>query len=118
MHRALLRRRRQRPELDHVRDGQPAARLEDPEGLADHRALVLGKVDDAVGHDDVDRMVRKGDLLDGASQKCCVLNARSHLVPVGKLQHLVGHVDAVYVPVRCHAACCEQDVQAPAAAQV
>src|SRR5262249_47144666 len=42
----------------------------------------------------------------------------SPFVRVAKLQLPVGHVDAIYMPVRSHPAGCQQDVQAPAAAQV
>ncbi len=49
---------------DDVGDGEPPARLEDPERLAQDRVLVGGEVDDAVRDDHVDARVGERDRLD------------------------------------------------------
>src|SRR5207302_10245041 len=55
----------QRFHLDHVRDGETAARPEDAERLPDHGSLVLRQVDDAVGDHHVHRPVKQRHLLNG-----------------------------------------------------
>src|SRR5207247_9196355 len=43
---------------DDIRHGEPPTRLEDAEGLPEHRILVTRQVDDAVRNDHVNRIVR------------------------------------------------------------
>src|SRR5205823_810992 len=43
---------------DDVRDREPPARLQHARGLGEHEPLVRREVDDAVGHDDVETLVR------------------------------------------------------------
>src|SRR5438105_15005161 len=82
-------------ELDHVGDGETAARPQYPERLLDHSALVLGEVDDAVGDDYIDGCVRQRDAFDGSLQEGRIRHAGPCLVGVRQGEHLVGHVKAV-----------------------
>src|SRR5262249_22540934 len=80
---------------NHIRYGEAAARLQDAERLAQDLVLVARQIDDAVGDDDVDRVVGQRNVLDLALQELHVLDARLLLVLAGQRQHLVGHVEAV-----------------------
>src|SRR5438105_4790880 len=80
---------------DHLRDGESPARLEDSEGLVDDRTFVGGKVDHAVGDDDVHGVIGQGYLLNVAFDEADVFDACFALVLLGQGKHLVGHIQAV-----------------------
>ena len=75
---SMLRRicRRHLAAHDDVGDGEAAARLEHAEGLAQHAVLVGREVDDAVGDDDVHRVVGQRDVLDLALEELDVRRRR------------------------------------------
>ena len=106
------------PADHHVRDGEAAAGLEHTERLAQHAVLVAGEVDDAIGNDHVDRVVRQRDVLDLALQERHVLEAALALVLLGDGEHLVGHVEAERSSGGSDAARGQQHVDAAAGAQV
>jgi hypothetical protein len=64
----------------HIGDGETAAGLEHAEGFAQDAILVGGEIDDAVGDDDIDRVVGQGDVLDFALEELDVLDAGFALV--------------------------------------
>ena len=101
-----------------VRDGEPAARLQDPERLAEDAVLVGREVDDAVRDDDVDGVVGERDLLHRPLQELDVRRARLRLVLAGEGEHLVGHVEAVGLARRADPLRREEDVDAAAGAEV
>ena len=103
---------------DDVGDGEPSARLQHPERLAEHAILVGGQVDDAIGDDDVDRVVGQRDGLDLALEELDVVGARLALVVARQRQHLVGHVEAVGLALRADAARRQQHVDAAARAEI
>src|SRR5436309_3519876 len=88
----------------HIRHSEPAAGLENAEGFVQHPTLVGGEVDDAVRDDHVHRCVRQRDVLDLPFQELDVRDARLALVRSCQRNHLIGHVEAVGLPVRPHAA--------------
>ena len=105
--------------LDHdVGDGEASAGLEHAEGLAQHARFVATQVDDAVGDDDVDAVVRQRDLLDVTLEEARVLDAALLAILLGQSQHLVGHVQAVGEAGRADAPGRQQHVDAAAGAQV
>ena len=111
-------RRRQMVLGDDIGDPQPPARGQHPEHLADHRRLVGGQVDHAVGDHHVDRAVRQRDVLDLALHELHVVGAGLDRVRPGQGEHLVGHVQAVGEPGRADPAGRQQHVDAAAGAQV
>src|SRR5882672_2508823 len=103
---------------DHVGNGEAAAGLEDAEGFAEHAVLVAGKVDDAVGDDDVHGVVRQRNVFDGAFQEFDVFDAGFYLVFAGEGEHFVGHVQTVGFAGGADAFCREDDVNAAAGAEI
>ncbi len=103
---------------DDVGDGEAAAGAEDAEGFGEDAVLVGGEVDDAVGDDDVDGVVREGDVLDLSLEELDVGEAGLELVLAGEGEHLVGHVEAVGKTGSPDAAGGEEDVDASAGAEV
>ena len=101
---------------DYVGDGEAAARLEDTEGFAQHAVFVGGKIDDAIGEDDVDRVIGKWYVFDFDFQELDVGGVGFLLVGVGEGKHLVVHVETVSFARRADAAGGEQDVDAAAGA--
>ena len=85
-------------EKHHVGDGEPASRLENPEGLTDNRVLLRGEVDHTVADNDVDVPVRKRHVLDLTLQELRVLHASLGLVLPRQLEHLIGHVQTIGSP--------------------
>ena len=69
--------------------------LQHAESFAQDSVFVGGKIDDAVGNDDIDRVVGQRDTLNLALQKLDVRDPRLALVVVGQSQHFVGHVETV-----------------------
>ena len=88
------------------------------EGFAQDVVLVGGKIDDAVGDDDVDGVVGQRDVLDLALQEFDVVDAGLALVLVGEGQHFVGHVETVGLAGGPDAPRREQDVDAAAGAEI
>ena len=80
---------------DDVGDSEAAAGLQNAEGFAQNSVLVGGKIDDAVGDDDVDGIVGQRNAFDFAFQEFDIVDARLPLVLVRKREHLVGHVEAI-----------------------
>src|SRR5690348_18074745 len=65
---------------DNIGDGEAAAGLEDAKGFAEDLILVGGKIDDAIGDDDVDGIIGQGDVLDFAFEEFDVFDAGLTLV--------------------------------------
>src|SRR4051812_31986993 len=103
---------------DNVADREAPTGTQHPSGLAEDRRLVGRKVDHAVGDDHVDRVVGKGYGLDGAPQELDILDPGLALMPLGELEHLVGHVEPVCLPARAPPTGREQDVDAPAGTEI
>src|SRR6185437_1404024 len=80
---------------DHVRDGEPTAGLEHPVGLPQNLALVPREIDDAVGDDDVHRVVGEWNGLDLSLEKLDVGRSRLPSVLPRQGEHLVGHVEPI-----------------------
>ena len=98
--------------------GESAAGFQNAESLAQNFILVGGKIDDAVGDDDVDRVVGQRNVFNFAFQKFDVFNARFALVFVGESQHLVGHVESIGFAGGADAPGGEQHVDAAARAEI
>src|SRR4029077_6825184 len=79
----------------HIADADPATTAEHPEHLSDHLRLVDRQVDHAVADHHVHRLIRQRDGFDGALEELDVAGAGLGGVGPGKIEHLVGHVDAV-----------------------
>ena len=103
---------------DDVGDREPAAGAQHSQGLAEDLVLVRGQVDDAVGDDDVNRVVGQRDVLDAAQQELDVLHPGLGLVRVGELVHLRGHVQAIGLTAGGNTASGQEYVDASARAQV
>src|SRR4051794_17084324 len=103
---------------DDVGDREAAAGAQDTGGLAQHPGLVGGEVDDAVGDDDVHRVVRERDVLDVALDELDIVDAGLGGVPVGEGEHLVGHVQADRAAGGPDAAGADEDVRAGTGAEV
>ena len=71
---------RNRPTGHDIGDSEPAARLQNAERLAQHAILVGGQVDNAVGNDHVDRVVRQRDVFDLALEELDVCRAGLALI--------------------------------------
>jgi hypothetical protein len=95
-----------------------AVGLEHAERLAQDGVLVVRQVDDAVGDDDVDRIVWQRDALDRALQEFDVGRAGLALILARQRQHFVGHVEAVGFAGRADALCGQQHVDAAARSEV
>src|SRR5215217_3167912 len=102
----------------HVRDGEPAPRLEDPQRLGDHLWLVRREVDDAVGAHHVHVILWQRYVLDVSLDELDVLHPSFCLVLLRQRKHLVGHVQPVSLAARGHPLGREQHVYAASAAQV
>src|SRR5215212_242675 len=102
----------------HVRDGEPASRLEDPQRLGDHLWLVRREVDDAVGDHHVHVILWQRYVLDVSLDELDVLHPSFCLVLLRQRKHLVGHVQPVSLAARGHSLGREQHVYAASAAQV
>src|SRR6185295_2426964 len=63
-----------------IRDGKSAAGFQDPEGFAQNAVFVGGKIDDAIGNDDIDRVVRQRDAFDFALQELDVGHSGAALI--------------------------------------
>src|SRR6266850_92896 len=101
-----------------VGDGEAAAGLEDAEGFAEHAVFIAGKIDDAVGDDDVHGVVRQRNVFDGTFQKFDVFDAGVYLVFAGEGEHFVGHVQTVGFAGGADAFCGEDDINAAAGAEI
>ena len=88
------------------------------ESFAQDFVFVGGKIDDAVGDDDVDGVVGQRDAFDLALQELDILDARFALVFVGQGQHFVGHVEAVGFAGGADAARGKQNVDAAAGTEI
>jgi hypothetical protein len=66
---------RERGRVHHIRDCQPAARLQHPECFAEHLGLVRDEVDDAVRENDICRVIRDRKMFDFAEAKLHVMGA-------------------------------------------
>ncbi len=103
---------------NHVGDGESTTRTKHAESFAEDPGLVTGQVDHAIGDDHVDRRVRKRDPLDLSSEELDVLDPGLALVSPGQFEHLVGHVQPKSLAARADPPSREQDVYAPARAEV
>ena len=103
---------------DDIGDGETSAGFENAEGLAQDAIFVGGEIDDAIGDDDVDRVVGQGNVFDFALEEFDVFDAGFALVLAGQREHLIGHVEAVGFAGGADAAGGEQDVDAAAGAEV
>src|SRR5215469_6597644 len=65
---------------DHIGDCKPPAGFEHSKGFAENSVFVCGEVDNAVGDDDVDGVVRQWDAFDFALQELDIRCARPALV--------------------------------------
>src|SRR5882724_11220262 len=101
-----------------VGDGKAAAGLEDAEGFAEDAVFVAGKIDDAVGDDDVDGVVRQRNVFDGTLEEFDVFDAGFYLVFAGEGEHFVGHVQTVGFAGGADAFCGEDDINAAAGAEI
>src|SRR6266850_7298882 len=77
---------------DDIGDCQTTAGPEDAEGFTEDAILVDRQIDDAVGDDDVDGVVGKRNVFNGALQKLDVFDAGFFLVFAGEGEHFVSHV--------------------------
>src|SRR5271157_719102 len=103
---------------DNVGNGQAAAGFENAEGFGQYAVLVGREVDDAIGNNDIDRVVGQGNVFDFAFEELGVVHAGLLFVLVGEGQHFVGHVEAVGFAAGRDAPRREQDVDAAAASEV
>ena len=103
---------------DHVRNGEPAAWTQHAGGLEDHARLVAGKVDHAVGDDDVDRVGIERYVLEVALEELSIVDAGLAGVGARELEHLVGHVQADRRTGRADSAGGDQHVGAGAGPEV
>src|SRR5882672_10041924 len=103
---------------DDIGDGKAAAGFQHAEGFAEDTILVAGKIDDAVGDDDVDGVVRQRNVFDGAFQKLDIFDAGFFLVLAGKREHFVGHVQTVSFAGRADSSRGEDDVDAAAGSEI
>ena len=101
-----------------VRDGEPAAGLQDAERLGEHAVLVGRQVDDAVRDDHVHGVVGQRDGLDLALEELDVAHAGLALVLARQGEHLVGHVEAVRLAGGPDAPGRQQHVDAAARAEI
>src|SRR5712664_2679741 len=101
-----------------IGDGETAAGFQHAEGFAEDATLVAGKIDDAVGDDDVDGVVRQRNVFNGAFQKFDVFDAGFFLVLAGEGEHFVGHVQAVGFAGRADAFCGKDDIDAAAGTEI
>src|SRR6267378_3307855 len=77
---------------DDIGDGEAAAGPEHAESFTEDAILVAREIDDAVGDDDVDGIVGKRNVFNGALQKLDVFDAGFFLVFAGEGEHFVSHV--------------------------
>src|SRR5256885_285296 len=103
---------------DHVGHRESAARPEDAKALTEDARLVAGEVDDAVGDDHVNRLVRQWDLLDGSLHELDVLQPRTHPVVARELEHLVSHVETVRLAARTDPPGGQQNVDPSSRAEI
>ena len=86
--------------------------------FANDFVLVGGEIDDAIGDDDVDGIVGKGNVLDFAFQEFDVFDAGLLLILVRQSQHFVGHIETVGFAGWADAPGGEQHINAAAGAQI
>src|SRR5882724_636412 len=103
---------------DDIGDGETAAGFQHAEGFAEDTILVAGKIDDAVGDDDVDGVVRQRDVFNDALEKFNVFDAGFFLVLAGEREHFVGHVQTVGFAGGADSSRGEDDVNAAAGAEI
>src|SRR6267142_1452314 len=101
-----------------IGDGKAPAGFEDTEGFAEDAILIAGKIDDAVGDDDVDGVVRQRNVLNGALEEFDVFDAGFFLSFAGEREHFVRHVQTVSLAGGADAFCGEDDVDAAARAEI
>src|SRR6266404_5316592 len=101
---------------DDIGHGKAAAGFQHAEGFAEDTILVAGKIDDAVGDDDVDGVVRQRDVFNDALEKFNVFDAGFFLVLAGEREHFVGHVQTVGFAGGADSSPGEDDVNAAAGA--
>ncbi len=89
-----------------------------PEHLGQHRGLVGGQVDHAVGDHHIHRAVGQRHVLDGALHELHVRRAGLGRVRPGQGEHLVGHVHPVGEPRLTHPPRGQQHVDPAAGAQI
>src|ERR1035438_3278061 len=80
---------------DDVGDRKKSAVLEDAERLSQDDVLIGSEIDDAVGDDDIDRLVWERDIFDSAEEELSVLHSCFHLVRSSKLNHFRCHIKSV-----------------------
>ena len=93
-----------------IGNGKTAAGLQHAKRLAQDAVLVGGEVDDAVGDDDVDGVVRKRDILDLAFEELDVVSGHLALIFPRERQHLIRHVEPVGLACRAHPASRKKDI--------
>src|ERR1035437_307390 len=103
---------------DDIGDGEAAAGTQHAEGLAQHAVLVAGKIDDAVGEDDVDGVVGERDVFDLTLEELDVGGACLALVFAREGEHVVRHVEAICFTSWPDAAGGQQHVDAAAGAEI
>src|ERR1039458_10867753 len=69
---------------DDVGERKKSAVLEDAERLSQDDVLIGSEIDDAVGDDDIDRLVWERDIFDSAEEELSVLHTGFHLVRSSK----------------------------------
>src|SRR6266446_4960042 len=103
---------------DDVGNGEAAAGLQDAEGFAEDAILIAGKIDDAIGDDDVHGVVGKRNVFNRALQELNIFDAGFFLIFAGEGEHFVGHVQTIGFASGADTFCGEDDVNAAARAEI
>src|SRR5665213_136095 len=103
---------------DHIRDGEPSARLENPKRFFEHFSFVCREIDDAIGNNHIYSAIWERDVFYLAPEKFNVLSSGLPLVLVRERQHLVSHVETVSLPGRTHALGAEQYIDSASGAEI
>src|SRR6185312_3709059 len=80
---------------DDIGDSESATGAQHAKRLLQYLVLIGGKVDNAVGDDDIDRLIWQRNVFDRSLEKFNVGHAGLPLVLSGKCEHVIGHVEAV-----------------------
>src|SRR5436190_7334693 len=103
---------------DNIGYREASAGLENAKRFGKDAVLVARKIDDAIGDNDVDGVIRQRNVFNGAFQKLDVRDAGLFLILPGQGQHFVGHVQAISFARGPDAFGRKDDVNAAAGAKV
>ncbi len=101
-----------------IGDRQPAPGLQDPPGLAEDLLFFLSQVDDAIGNDHVDRLVRHRQVLNLAQAEGDMAEAGFLRVLARQVDHIRRHVHPDHQPLRTDPTAGQKTVEAAAGTQV